>query len=168
METVVWKLSLQGRLFFLIMYYQGSKNNHINLYEFFPFGTWVQTEIGIITKFWIVEFWINQVLLYLNSHYVASLRIALAAAVVADVTVHSCSIHLCHFLPSVGIREMLLKYVKQNFKLQNRMVLVKGKYFAVVFGRLTFKFWLTLTEDLYGMSHSIHWYSAWRKLTKIM
>jgi hypothetical protein len=49
---------------FQITNYQGFWNNRVNLYEFFLLGTKVQIKILIIKKFVIIEFWINQVLLY--------------------------------------------------------------------------------------------------------
>jgi hypothetical protein len=39
-------------------------NNQVNLYEFVFFATQVQTTVQNITKFLIIEFQINQVLLY--------------------------------------------------------------------------------------------------------
>jgi hypothetical protein len=56
----IWKLSLQCRVFFLITNYQGFQNIQVNLYEFFVI------KISIIMKYWITEFQINQVLLYIH------------------------------------------------------------------------------------------------------
>jgi hypothetical protein len=48
------------------MNYQGFLNNQADLYEFFFLGTKVKTKIPNIVKFQIIEFQINQVLLYLS------------------------------------------------------------------------------------------------------
>jgi hypothetical protein len=35
---IIWKLSIQGQLFFRIMNYQGFRNNQVKLYELFLLG----------------------------------------------------------------------------------------------------------------------------------
>jgi hypothetical protein len=55
------KIITIGRFFFLIINYQGFRNNQVNLYDFFLLGTEVQTKIRIIAKLRILEFRINHV-----------------------------------------------------------------------------------------------------------
>jgi hypothetical protein len=60
------KIITMGQIFLQITNYQGFRNNPAHLYEFVLFGTQVQTKIQItFEKFQIIEFWINQVLLYI-------------------------------------------------------------------------------------------------------
>jgi hypothetical protein len=63
-----------GLIFFCIMNYQGFWNNQANLHEFFFPGMYIKTKIQNIMKFRIVEFLINQVLLYIELRIILILK----------------------------------------------------------------------------------------------
>jgi hypothetical protein len=58
----IWRLSLQDTFFFWITIYQGFWNNLVTKYVWL-FSLEHKLKIWNITKFRIIEFWINQVLL---------------------------------------------------------------------------------------------------------
>jgi hypothetical protein len=57
---------MEDRFFFRITNYQGFLNNHAHLYEFFFLEHKFKIKFEIPRNFELWEFWINQVLLYIE------------------------------------------------------------------------------------------------------
>jgi hypothetical protein len=73
------------------MNYQGFRNNQANLHEFFFPGMYIQTKIRNIMKFRIVDFLINQVLLYIELRIILILKhLCLEAHIFIETGMYIC------------------------------------------------------------------------------